>query len=300
MPEESAGKVVSGHDHGNGNGNGNGAHRALPSFFIVGPPRTGTSWLHTVLSQCAWLSHPTKETRFFDKHFERGLDWYGAHYKRATGARVVGEVAPTYFASAEARERIARLIPRAKIVCTFRNPVDRVLSLYRLKRAYGWIPWTLEEALTRDPELMESSRYADYLKDWLQTFGPSQVMATVHDDMEADPQSYLDRVVDFIGAGRIKLQPSQLRHVLTSERMTQPRSYYWTRGALRLAEWSKARRLDGIVAAAKRMGAIRFFVGGGSPFPDIPSTYRGKLREMFRSEVDKLEELLNRDLSAWK
>jgi len=41
-------------------------------------------------------------------------------------------------------------------------------------------------------------------------------------------------------------------------------------------------------------------VGGGSPFPDIPSTYRGKLREMFRSEVEKLEDILDRDLSAWK
>jgi hypothetical protein len=92
-----------------------------------------------VLSQCAWLSHPTKETRFFDKHFDRGLAWYRSHYHRATGARVIGEVAPTYFASPQARERIARLIPHAKIVCTFRNPVDRVISLYRLKRAYGFL-----------------------------------------------------------------------------------------------------------------------------------------------------------------
>jgi hypothetical protein len=48
----------------------------------------------------------------------------------------MGEVAPTYFASNEARERLANTIPDAKIVCIFRNPVDRILSLYRLKRAY--------------------------------------------------------------------------------------------------------------------------------------------------------------------
>src|SRR6478736_8849076 len=182
----------------NGPSNGNGTHGKLPSFFVIGPPRTGTSWLHSVLSQCAWLSHPTKETRFFDKNFDRGLDWYAAHYKRAMGERVVGEIAPTYFASPSARERIARLIPKAKIVCTFRNPVDRVLSLYRLKRAYGWISWTFEDALTRDPELMESSRYAEHLQAWQKTFGRSQVMATDHDDMQADPQAYLDTLVDFV------------------------------------------------------------------------------------------------------
>ena len=34
----------------------------------------------------------------------------------------MGEVAPTYFASAAARERIAQTVPEAKIVCVFRNP----------------------------------------------------------------------------------------------------------------------------------------------------------------------------------
>jgi len=81
--------------------------RKLPSFFVIGPPRTGTSWLHNVLSQRAWLSSPTKETRFFDRHFHRGIDWYISHYRAADEGRRIGEIAPTYFASNEARERIA-------------------------------------------------------------------------------------------------------------------------------------------------------------------------------------------------
>ena len=280
--------------------NGNGTQHILPSFFIVGPPRTGTTWLHAVLSQSAWLSHPTKETRFFDKYFDRGLTWYRSHYKRANHGRAVGEVAPTYFASVKARERIAQVIPLAKIVCTFRDPVERVVSLYRLKRAYGWISWTFEDALWRDPELMESSRYVAHLREWIRVFGQSQVMATVHDDMETDPQGYLDKIVDFVGATRVKLQSRHLQRVLTSERMTQPRSYYWTRGALRLAEWSKARRLDGIVAAVKRMGGLRLFVGGGPAFPEVSVAQRTMLRELFRPEVEQLEVMLRRDLSAWK
>lgn len=290
---------------GNGFGNGAGAAAGdpvspLPSFFIIGPPRTGTSWLHHVLSQCAWLSHPTKETRFFDKHFDRGLHWYCSHYRKASPGRVIGEIAPTYFASPQARERIAALIPHAKIVCTFRNPVDRLISLYRLKRAYGWISWNFDEALTRDPELMESSRYFTHLKEWVKTFGSSQVMATVHDDIEADPQSYLDKLVDFVGAPRLKLLPSQVRRILASEDMTEPRHYYWTRGALLMAEWAKKKRLDSIVASAKRLGALRLFVGGGNSFSDIPADRRAKLRQLFRPEVDALEGMLNRDFSAWK
>ena len=280
--------------------NSNSISQKLPSFFVVGPPRTGTTWLHSVLSQCTWLSHPTKETRFFDKNFDRGLDWYASHYKRAAGERVVGEVAPTYFASPSARERIARMIPGARIVCIFRNPADRVLSLYRLKRAYGWIHWTFEDALVRDPELMESSRYAEHLKSWLEMFGSSRVLVTLHDDMQADPQGYLDRLVDFVGAQRFQLAPRHTRHVLASDSLTQPRNYYWTRGALWLAEWSKRRRLGNLVATAKRIGAHRVFIGGGAAFPELSMPQRDRLRELFRPEVDKLEGMLNRDLSAWK
>src|SRR5579863_8366499 len=95
--------------------------RALPSFFIIGPPRTGTSWLHEVLAKRIILPDLVKETRFFDIHFERGIDWYRAHYRKSGGG-FLGEVAPTYFASATARERLLRTIPEARIVCIFRDP----------------------------------------------------------------------------------------------------------------------------------------------------------------------------------
>lgn len=32
----------------------------LPSFFIIGPPRTGSSWLHEVLAKRAVLPSPSK------------------------------------------------------------------------------------------------------------------------------------------------------------------------------------------------------------------------------------------------
>ena len=277
-----------------------GLLQRLPSFFVIGPPRTGTSWLHSVLRQRAWLSDPTKETRFFDRHFDRGLAWYRSHYRRADAGRRIGEVAPTYFASPEARMRIAQLMPEARIVCTFRNPVDRVLSLYRLKRAYGLIPWSFEEALGKDPELMESSRYGTHFKAWLRAFGNAQVMATVYEDMLSDPQAYLDRLTDFVDVPRMKLAPQQAKRVLASESMTEPRSYRLTRGAAMLSEWARARRLDVVVARAKGMGLIKFFVGGGPVFPPIALATRETLYESFRPEVEKLEELLQRDLSAWK
>jgi hypothetical protein len=76
----------------------------------------------------------------------------------------MGEIAPTYFASTLARERIAQLIPQSRVICIFRNPVDRLLSLYRLKRAYGEISWNFEEAAERDRELIENKHLHRYFQ----------------------------------------------------------------------------------------------------------------------------------------
>jgi hypothetical protein len=272
----------------------------LPSFFVVGPPRTGSSWLYEVLRPHALLPIHSKETRFFDTHFHRGLKWYLAHYQRSGGEGRMGEVAPTYFASTAARERIAITVPRAKIVCVFRNPVDRIISLYRVKRAYGWIPWSFAEAIQRDPELMESGRYASTLKLWQRSFGAANVMAGIYDDLWDDPQSFVNTIADFVGIRRFSLADWQYGFVHDSDRMTQPRSYYCTRTATIVANWFKARRMDRAVSAFKRSRFRHLVLGGGAPFPKLPEELLAQLQKDFLREVDDLEEMLHRDLSAWR
>ncbi len=272
----------------------------LPSFFVIGPPRTGSSWLYEVLSAHTHLPSPSKETRFFDVHFERGFKWYAAHYRGVGKMRCKGEIAPTYFASSEARARIAQLVPSARIVCVFRDPVDRIVSLYRLKRAYGLIPWSFEEAIDRDPELVESSKYASILKLWRRSFGTERVMAGIYDDLRADPQAFVDSAVDFIGVHRFRLEKRQYRCVHDSERMTHPRSYYRTRTAALVADWFKARRMDRVVSTFKKSRLTNFVLGGGIPFAKLPTEVLTRLQRRWQPEVEQLEEMLGRDLSAWK
>jgi len=273
---------------------------ALPSFFIIGPPRTGSSWLHEILSPHTLLPSPSKETRFFDTHFHRGLKWYLAHYENSSGERCMGEVAPTYFASAQARERMAVIVPDAKIVCVFRNPVERLLSLYRLKSAYGMIRGSFEEAIESDPEFMESSSYARNLRQWQQHFGARNVMVGIYDDLCEHPQSFADSVGDFIGISRFVLKPSQCEFLHGSKPMTRPRSYFRTRSAMVVAEWLKAQRLDRLVVAIKRTPLRKLALGGGPPFPPVPEDVLKWLYKKLRPEVEELEEMLQRDLFSWK
>lgn len=214
----------------------------LPSFFVVGPPRTGTSWLHEVLWNHATLPN-LKETRFFDLHFELGLEWYLRHFSGRKTKIPIGEIAPTYFSSTDARSRIANLVPGARVVCIFRNPIERIVSLYKLKRSLGIIPWSFEEALFRDKELLESSKYATNLQGWQQSLGEKQVLPTVYDDLRDNPQSFIDRIADFIGISRFTLPSASMRRVHTSERLTQPRWHIITQNGTRLAQWLKTKRL---------------------------------------------------------
>jgi hypothetical protein len=271
----------------------------LPDFIAVGPPRTGSTWLHEVLAAHADLPRYNKETRFFDSHFDRGLKWYAAHFDRSSSLRR-GEVCPTYFSSAPARDRIAKLIPAARIICTFRDPAARAFSLYRIKRAYAAVNLTFEEALERDPELMESGRYAYHLTEWQRIFGRSQVLATIYEDLAQRPQAFLDSIADFVGIARFELDNHQSERVNSSDTATDPPNFHVTRLASAIAEWLKAHHWGKTVARAKRSPLGRVVLGGAASIPSPDPATQKRLRELFLPEVEALEELLNRDLAAWK
>ena len=52
-----------------GNNNVETSTLKLPSFLVVGPPRTGTSWVHEVLADHANLPDPTKGNAVFRSPF---------------------------------------------------------------------------------------------------------------------------------------------------------------------------------------------------------------------------------------
>lgn len=191
-------------------------------------------------------------------------------------------------------------MPTARVVCIFRDPVERLVSLYRIKRAFGLVPWSFEQALIRDPEFLETSRYSANLKAWQRTFGSANVLATLYDDLRGNTQGYLDQVVDFLGIPRFTLTTSQTHSVHASDSFTHPRSFARTRNAARVADWLKTQRMDKLVAAVRNSPLRSLFLGGGKPFAAPSADLSAQLRELFLPEIDEMERILNRDLSSWK
>ncbi|HVI04483.1 MAG TPA: sulfotransferase domain-containing protein, partial [Sphingomicrobium sp.] len=109
----------------------------LPDFLVVGPPRTATTWLDGVLRGHVGLPAGVKETHFFARNYGRGIDWYKDHFTQAGQSQKLGEVCAAYFENPDARERIHLHVPNCKIICTLRDPVDRLYSYYKLMRQGG-------------------------------------------------------------------------------------------------------------------------------------------------------------------
>ena len=109
----------------------------LPDFIAVGPPRTGTSWLHRAIAANVGRPRGLKETKYFTENYDKGLDWYSAFFRDYPSDLRIAEICPQYFAFDEARERIRHHIPDCRIICTLRDPVERLYSHWRLVRRDG-------------------------------------------------------------------------------------------------------------------------------------------------------------------
>jgi sulfotransferase family protein len=272
----------------------------LPDFIAVGPPRTATTWLDRVLRGHVGLPLNVKETHFFARNYQHGLNWYKRYFLHCTAEPVVGEICASYFGNRQSRERIRAHIPNCKIVCTLRDPVDRLYSYYRLMRHNGRTELPFEEALLRHEHMMASSGYALHVRDWQADFGKRNVLVVLNDDLAKDSQAYLDSITNFIGIERMIVSEAARAHNKANTIETAPRSARLARKGHQFRSWLGSRRMHRTRRFLTKAGVWRFCFEGGPVFPPLDPSVKRRLRDLLRPEVEMLENLLHRDLSKWK
>src|SRR5947207_13676717 len=196
--------------------------RPLPDFLILGAQKAGTTALYAYLRWHPQITGPSfKEVSFFDRHYARGERWYRAHMPvRRSG--IVGEASPSYLFHPSAPERVARMLPGARLIALLRNPVDRAFSHYQHEVALGREELSFEDALAcedermvgevermpRDPAYFSHAwwnytyaargRYAEQLERWFAAFPPEQLLVLLTDDLAADTPGTYRRVLRFL------------------------------------------------------------------------------------------------------
>jgi hypothetical protein len=274
----------------------------FPDFIGIGPARTGTTWLNRVLKAHIGMPRSIKEVNFFGRYYSKGLPWYAKHFDRFGPEVRTGEISPDYFTDARVPSRIATNIPLCKIVCILREPVSRLYSLYRLWchsgeiKDIGFNLWLTESRVKN----LDWGCYTSDLRRWFDTFGPKQVLVCLYDDLEHDPQLFLDSITDFIETPRIPIGNSPLasEHVHsihhTSRRPRLMRLMWQLHRVLDHERGYRSRKL------LLRLGIWQLGVQEGKPFSPLDPEVLAHWRSHFLADIEALEKLIGRDLAAWK
>ena len=131
----------------------------LPEFLIIGAQKSGTTSLYNYLTQ-----HPMvgtafeKEVRYFNNHFDKGLNWYKAHFplRIRSSQFMTGEGEPSYLPHPVAPQRVYELVPQVKLIVMLRNPVDRAFSHYQHRFIRDREPRSFEEVCATDKDTLRN------------------------------------------------------------------------------------------------------------------------------------------------
>ncbi|MCU0433524.1 MAG: sulfotransferase [Bacteroidia bacterium] len=213
--------------------------RMLPSFFIIGVQKGGTTAMSEYLSEHPQLVRPQrKDVYFFNnvENYAKGMRWYQMHFahplycmakqwRTGTKVKATFDATPNYFAAPGAAEKLHRHFPDAKLVLLLRNPVQRAWSNWRMNRRHGFEPLGFDEALRAEDQRIAAEDafaaahgthsyvrqrlgyktngiYIHFLREWQQYFPANRFFIRTTEEMEADTARVYNELTDFLGLDR--------------------------------------------------------------------------------------------------
>jgi hypothetical protein len=192
---------------------------ATGAAVLIRAQKCGTSGLHYYLSLHPEVSMSTpKELNFFiaERNWPRGLDWYSRHFDPA--AKVRGEASPNYTAYPQhdgVPERMAEIVPDARLVYLVRDPIERIAAHwvhnYAKRREKGGLRETL---LHPNTSYISRSRYFMQLQRYLAHFDAERILVIENGDLRDRRAESLRRVFEFVGVDPSFTHPrfEQVRH----------------------------------------------------------------------------------------
>lgn len=184
----------------------------VPTFFVIGAMKAATT------SMCDWLdaqpglaiSRP-KEPGIFvsDEAVKSLLPGVEALFQHATANDLRGEGSTDYAKHPRVLgvpERIFDHVAAPKLVYMMRHPVERAMSQFRFEWLLGGHSRDFEEALEKNPELIDIGRYALQLEQWLKVCSPESVLLVFSESFSRDPARQVRRVMQFLGLDPAELQ----------------------------------------------------------------------------------------------
>jgi hypothetical protein len=278
-----------------------------PDFIGIGAQRSGTSWIYACLYEHPQICMPRKEINFFsrERNWSRGFEWYEGIFGECPPTKLSGEFSTSYLTDADTPARIRDRYPDVRLIVSLRHPVDRAYSSYLNDIVGGGVATKegFREALQSHPEYLETGRYAQHLRNFLDLFPRDRLLVSIFDDARRDPFAAIQSMYRFLEVDPT-FRPSMLDRRVNAGRI--PRSQRLERWLRDIADafrhrpalrplWWQAKRLG----IGDRLRSMNTTEGGDRP-DGLDPEERHSLSQQFEPEIRDLEELLQIDLPGWR
>lgn len=296
----------------------------LPDFFIVGAPRSATTSLYYHLKQNPQIFMPDKkEPNFFafsekptffkyDKDKPKTIwefDKYVSLFDLAGEGQIFGEASAIYLKFyKESIKNIKRYIPdskKLKMIIILRDPAERAFSQYNALRLACIENLKFEDALDRTEERMNNdwdpvfdyigfSFYYKQVKSYLDNF--PHVKICLYDDFKKDTEELVKDVLRFLNAEDL-ISPN----VQIQNRTGVPRSWFLYKLLMKAILADSIYPFNKLIPQEKKAIMVKKLMQKMIKYKKIEmkKETRTKLVNLFRDDILKLQNLLQRDLSGW-
>ena len=272
---------------------------ALPNTIVIGAQKCGTSTLHYYLGFHPEVSaSQPKELNFFiaEKNWERGVDWYKGHFDAAKPVRL--ESSPNYTTWPHHEgipERMAELVPEAKLIFVVRDPVARIeahwVHNYAKRRERGSVIETITHPNTT---YVLRSRYFMQLERFLEHYDRSQILVFQQSDLRDRRAETLRRVFEFVGVDPEFDHPSfeVVRHRTSKKRRA-------TRAGMKVQDWSRTDWGKRLPKAFWNYAEAGLRLSRPIERPNLRDQLPEDVLEVLREDALRLREFTGRDFENW-
>ncbi|XP_075141670.1 heparan sulfate glucosamine 3-O-sulfotransferase 6 [Leptodactylus fuscus] len=186
--------------------------KKFPQAIIVGVKKGGTRALLEFLRIHPDVRALGAEPHFFDRCYDKGLEWYRNLMPRTLEGQITMEKTPSYFVTPEAPSRIYNMSKDTKLIVVVRNPVTRAISDYTQTLSKTPSLPTFQALAFKNSSMgtidttwsaIRIGIYAKHLENWLQYFPLSKFLFVNGERLVSDPAGEMGRVQDFLGLKRV-------------------------------------------------------------------------------------------------
>ncbi|KAK3090729.1 hypothetical protein FSP39_014134 [Pinctada imbricata] len=182
--------------------------KRLPQAIIIGVKKGGTRALLEFLRAHPNVRATGPEPHFFDKYYERGLEWYRNLMPTSDPNQITIEKTPSYFITKEVPRRVFEMSSDMKLIVVVRDPVIRAISDYaqvtsRLKKFKSFEEMAF---IDNNTQIIDTSwavirigLYAKHLQRWLQVFPLEQFHFVSGENLIRNPGDEMLSVQSFLG-----------------------------------------------------------------------------------------------------